>query len=292
MKFLILFAIWLAPAVGFSHYAIATGDRDRERLHILNELYNASSLSLLELEPGLRVLTIGCGIGLLEIEMAKKVGSSGKVLGTDVSLEQLKIAEDYATGAKAENLEFLQLKVEDIDQIQGRFDRIHCRFVLSHIPMEKTERIIPILYNLLAPNGRLVLEEIATLRSFACDPPNGAYEKWVRINEKQFAAQQSDDSPGEKIASFLQKQGYSFASHSLQPILRTEREKSILSLGVRSVKERLLKMGWISEAEIEDTIDRLEEMEKDPSIFPRYCETKQMVVQGANCFNKSITDDD
>ena len=49
----------------FSSYPIATGERDLERLQILNELYNPSTLYLLELKPNIRVLTIGCGIGLL-----------------------------------------------------------------------------------------------------------------------------------------------------------------------------------------------------------------------------------
>ncbi len=282
MKFLILFAIWLAPLDVFSQYIVATGDRDRERLHILNELYNPSSLSLLELEPGLRVLTIGCGIGLLEIEMAAKVGSSGQVLATDNSLDQLKIAEQYAQAAKAENIKFLQLSASDAAeaaQVQQRFDRIHCRFVLSHMPIENAEKIIPILYNLLAPDGLLVLEEISTLGTLVCVPKNAGYEKWVDIFEKQFAAQNSDYSPGEKMVGFLQRMGYLFTAHSNQPILQNEREKSILALGVRSLRDRLLKAGFASAAELAETISLLEEMERDPSLFPRYCEARQMVVR-------------
>ena len=69
----------------FSSYALSTGEQDRERLIILNELHNPLSLHSLEINPGMRVLTVGCGIGLLELEIAKKVTQEGLVIATDIS---------------------------------------------------------------------------------------------------------------------------------------------------------------------------------------------------------------
>ncbi len=272
-----IFFIVLAPIYVFSQYAIATGDRDRERLHILNDLYNSSSLSLLELEPGLKVLTVGCGVGLLEVDIAKKIGPVGRVLGTDKSGEQLKIAEQNGKGL--ENLQFSQIDIEDTWQLTEKFDRIHCRFVLSHYPIEKGERVIPILFELLAPGGLLVLEEIATLGSLYCEPPHAGYDRWVEVFEKQFAVQHSVYSPGERIADFLQNQGFSFSARSHQPVLKNHREKTQLLLGVRSLQERLISAGAYTSAEIEEIASLLEQLERDPSAFPRYCEAKQIVIR-------------
>jgi 2-polyprenyl-3-methyl-5-hydroxy-6-metoxy-1,4-benzoquinol methylase len=162
-------------------YALATGKQDEERLTILNELHNPSTLSKLNIIPGVRILTIGCGIGLLEQEMAKKTTPDGYVLGTDISEEQILIAKQNCESENLKNLEFLQLGVLNIDQVSGTFDRIHCRYVLTHLPWGKILEIIPLLYSKLASGGFLLLEECATIDSLFCEPPHLGYDKWEML---------------------------------------------------------------------------------------------------------------
>jgi ubiquinone/menaquinone biosynthesis C-methylase UbiE len=259
-------------------YALVQGWEDQERLSILNDLYNPSSLPLLSLSPGMRVLTIGCGTGILELEIAKKIGSTGTVLATDVSSEQLKIAEKNCQNKAVHNLKFLQMNVFDIDQILGSFDRIHCRFVLSHLPWEKVMQILPILYSKLTPGGLLVLEEIATLESLACHPCDPGYDKWKECIQKQFVLQKSDPSAGKKIYQYLSDEGYEVSYFSHQPSLVTQREKTILSLGVGSVSKKLLENQLISEEEIEEMLLLLHELEQNIAKTPSYCEVSQMVI--------------
>lgn len=259
-------------------YALATGKRDQERLTILNELHNPSSLALLNIAPGMRVLTIGCGIGLLELEIAKQTSSEGFVLGTDISEEQLLIAEEHRKSRNVNHLQFLKMDVLDIDQIPGHFDRIHCRFVLTHLPLETVFQILPILYNKLAKGGFLLLEEITTVNSFHCIPPHLGYDKWKKIVEKQFVAQKSDMSPGEKTFQYLQSQGYSVSLSSHQPVLSTPREKSILSLGILSISQSLLQKQLASSEELEETVTLLHQLEQDSRFFPRYNPVSQISV--------------
>ncbi len=49
-------------------------------------------LNWLEIQQGQCILDVGCGIGDQALEMAKKVGASGKVFGTDLSETMIKIA--------------------------------------------------------------------------------------------------------------------------------------------------------------------------------------------------------
>lgn len=276
--FFICFQILFVAKV-FSSYQIATGERDLERLCILNELYNPATLPLLEVKPNIRVLTIGCGIGLLEAELAREIGPGGSILATDISSDQLAIAKQYAEKAKLFNLSFMQLDVEKVDLLSGPFDRIHCRFVLSHLNLEKIYTAIPRLYNILAPGGLLLLEEIEALDSLACEPFHHAYETWKNLIFRQFTAGGSDFAPGRKIRDFLPATEYSATFSFFQPILYSPREKSILSLGVESVKEKLLTAHVVSQTEIDELINGLKELENNPSVLPRYCEARQIVIR-------------
>ncbi len=261
-------------------YAIAQGEKDQERLTILNELYNEASLNLLKINPGMQILTIGCGIGLLELEIAHQTAPTGNVLATDISQAQLLIAEKNRQDASSDNLQFLQIDAASIADMPGKFDRIHCRFILSHLPWEQVIPIIHMLYNKLSPGGLLVLEEIASIYSLDCRPfSHPGYDKWKLGVEKQFALQQSHPSLGNRLYQYLQEAGFSATYSSYQPVLSTPRQKSILSLGIRSLSNRFLQEKLITQQEIDEMISLLQELEENPFFFPYYFEAGQITIQ-------------
>ncbi len=260
-------------------YALSTGNQDQERLTILNELYNESSLQLLNLDPGMRILTIGCGIGLLELEIAHKITSKGFVIATDISFEQLLIAEENKKNAGLRQLQFIQMEALDIEKIPGQFDRIHCRLVLTHFPLEKALQVIDLLYNKIAPGGFLLVEEIATLDSLYCEPVHVGYEKWKIEVQKQFILQHSDSSPGKKIFQYLQDRGHTLSYSSYQPILSTLREKSLLSLGVHSISKKCLDEQLTTPEATEEMLSLLYQLEQDSNFFPRYSELSQIKIE-------------
>ncbi|MCE5319074.1 MAG: class I SAM-dependent methyltransferase [Parachlamydia sp.] len=257
-------------------YILATAGEDEERLTILNELHNPSSLSALKIESGLHVLTLGCGIGLLELEMAKLAAPSGHILGTDISQKHVAIAQQNA--ARACNLEFRSLDALQIDQVPGLFDRIHSRYLLTHLPWEKIVQILPMLYAKLAPGGFILLEEVASLDSLSCAPSHKGYEKWKLTAIKQFSLQNSDLSPGKKILQHICEQGWKATSTSYQQILSTPREKSILTLGVLSARSRLLNANLYTASEIEEMVKQLRDLEQNPHVTPRYNEVIQIKI--------------
>lgn len=56
----------------------------------------AEYLDLLGLQPGQRVLDVGCGSGVVTRDMARRVSPSGRAVGVDPSGEFLTIARDLA----------------------------------------------------------------------------------------------------------------------------------------------------------------------------------------------------
>ena len=79
-------------------------------------------------KPGERVLDVGCGNGFTAIELARRVGETGKVLGLDLSHPMLKDAAVRAQAAGFPLIRFLQgdAQTERLDPIY--FDLVFSRF--------------------------------------------------------------------------------------------------------------------------------------------------------------------
>jgi SAM-dependent methyltransferase len=78
-------------------------------------------------EPGDRVLDIGCGFGDASLQMAKRVGPSGEVLGVDAAERFIEAAQLEAAEAGVQNVRFA---VEDAQHmsLDGEFDYAFSRF--------------------------------------------------------------------------------------------------------------------------------------------------------------------
>ena len=122
----------------------------------------------LAVSPGERVLDVGCGPGFYLSELVTEVGTSGSLVGVDMSPSMLAIA-----AAKTEqhpNVELregnaLQLPVDD-----GDFDAALCVQVLEYV--EDATDAIAEIRRTLRPGGRVVLWDVdwATLSWHSSDP--------------------------------------------------------------------------------------------------------------------------
>ena len=83
-----------------------------------------AALKLAHAQPGERVLDIGCGAGVTSLMLAETVGSSGRVLGVDVSQPMLALARSRA---QARNIQFVEADAS-LYSFQPEFDLIFSRF--------------------------------------------------------------------------------------------------------------------------------------------------------------------
>ncbi len=121
----------------------------------------------LRLEPGMRVLDIGCGMGADSFDVAAIVGPDGLVTGVDFS-ENL-IAEATRRAA-ARNLPVV-FEVGDAQSLRfpdGTFDAVRTERMLMHVPNAK--QALSEMARVLRPGGRMAVHDFDWDSQF-CDSP-------------------------------------------------------------------------------------------------------------------------
>lgn len=100
--------------------------RMQERVDRLLEPIGRIALDALELRTGHKVIDVGCGCGSTTVELARRVGPSGRVVGVDVSSPMLSRASDLCA-----KLDRVELRLEDAQTAQldeAEFDAVFSRF--------------------------------------------------------------------------------------------------------------------------------------------------------------------
>ena len=110
----------------------------------------------LAIQPGMRVLDIGCGWGGLALYLHEKTGA--EVLGITLSEEQLKVARTRAAAAGvADKVTF---ELIDYRRVTGQFDRIVSVGMFEHVGPRHYRGFFLKCRDLLTPQGVMLLHTI------------------------------------------------------------------------------------------------------------------------------------
>jgi 2-polyprenyl-3-methyl-5-hydroxy-6-metoxy-1,4-benzoquinol methylase len=112
----------------------------------------------LALEPGMRVLDLGCGPGRLTIPLAKQVGPNGEVTAFDIQPGMLQRVRAKARTENLGNIRFVQGRTGEGKLGCDRYDRVLLVTVLGEIP--DREAAMREIFNCLKPGGMLSVTEV------------------------------------------------------------------------------------------------------------------------------------
>jgi cyclopropane-fatty-acyl-phospholipid synthase len=135
----------------------------------------------LHLEPGLRLLDIGCGWGGLAQFAAERYGV--EVLGVTVSQEQARAAQQKCSGLPVE------IRLQDYRGLHEPFDRIVSIGMFEHVGYKNYRTYMSVVDRCLKDDGLFLLHTIGGNTSVTtCDPwleryifPNGMLPSAVQI---------------------------------------------------------------------------------------------------------------
>jgi arsenite methyltransferase len=84
--------------------------------------------------PGHSVLDVATGTGNILIEAAKRVGTSGAVIGIDIAAELLKIAQQKIQAEHLSNVRLIEVDAEAYQPASNHFDAIYCSYAIVLFP--------------------------------------------------------------------------------------------------------------------------------------------------------------
>lgn len=240
-----------------AHYVFDNAHREtRERFPALSDLYDDETVRCLQavgVASGWRCLEVAAGGGSIAQWLAGQVGTSGRVLATDLDTRFLESLADPV----------LEVRKHDIarDPLPDpAFDLVHARLILVHLP--EREHALAKMVGALKPGGWLVCEEFDSL-SMSADPvlhPDECALKAHAAMQRVMASRGANTRYGRDLEARMR-------AHGLVDI-RAQGRMAMWhggSTGARlfranfeQLREEVLRLGLLTQAELDDDLARLD----------------------------------
>jgi cyclopropane-fatty-acyl-phospholipid synthase len=162
-----LFELFLDPGLTYScGYALNPSDSSTQLQY--NKLDRICRK--LELQPGERLLDIGCGYASLLIHAARHYGATG--VGITTSRSHSEIGAERVRDAGLQDR--VEIRLADHRSMSGGFDKIASVGMLEHLPLEEYRRYFGGIANALPPHG------LALIHFIGCNAPRSRHDPFIQ----------------------------------------------------------------------------------------------------------------
>lgn len=110
------------------------------------------------IEPGEKVLDVGCGTGTLATEVARRVDATGRVFGIDPGEHQIARAR-FKAARRGLSIEFQIGMIEHLDFPDQTFDVVLSTIMMHHLSDTLKRQGLAEIARVLKPGGRLVIAD-------------------------------------------------------------------------------------------------------------------------------------
>lgn len=179
------------------------------RAHATRTIANSAAYLEPHLEPGIKLLDVGCGPGSVTAEFAARVGPTGSVLGIDYSDEVIERARrDFgASGAVFETMDLYSLDSND-----DEFDLVHAHQVLQHVsdPVAALRE----MHRVTRPGGIIAVRD-ADYAGMHWAPESPLLTKWLATYRAVAQANDAEPDAGRHLVRWAREAGLSDVTPSI-----------------------------------------------------------------------------
>jgi len=117
------------------------------------------TIALARIQPGDRVLEVGCGTGDVAIAACAPAGSDGAVSGIDAGPEMIAVARAKAARAGVA-VDFRLEPIEALTYPDATFDIVLSSLMMHHLPDDLKRQGLAEIARVLKPGGRLLIVDV------------------------------------------------------------------------------------------------------------------------------------
>ncbi|PTU17394.1 hypothetical protein P175DRAFT_0445685 [Aspergillus ochraceoroseus IBT 24754] len=165
-------------------------------------------------QPNIRILDSATAEGTWLIDLAQSVPSSATLIGTDIAPQHF-----AAELGRPSNVQLLTHSILDTwpVELQGSFDVVHQRFVLTVASNETGPDAVRKLFACVKPGGWIELHE-GNMLSIQEGPEHAAFTTFRDIMVNAWAAIGNQPSPGSYLVTWLKEAGAVDIQEDIQTI--------------------------------------------------------------------------
>ena len=239
-----------------SVYIHGTAPSEQSRLAALNRLTNRAFIDFLGIEPGLRVLEVGSGLGILAAEVSASA-EGVRVVGVEISADQIGAA------AASPGVEYVQGDAHELRFADGSFDLVYARYLLEHVG--DPVGVLGEMRRVTRAGGRVaVMENDVSLLRF--DPPCPAFEEVWSLFARYQSQLGGDAEIGRRLYRLFRAAGLARVELSFQPEIHWHGSPGFdawvenIAGNIASAEGGLIESGACSRTRIDQAMQELAEL--------------------------------
>jgi SAM-dependent methyltransferase len=245
-------------------YVIRGGQLGYERLAVLARSWEPTTSNLFDrigVTSGMRCLDLGCGGGDVTLELARRVGPDGLVVGVDMDAVKLDLARQAAATQGLANTEFRELNVYEWAET-SLYEVVYCRNLLQHL--SRPVDVLRGMWAAVGEGGTIAVEDADFEGSF-CDPPHEGFNFWVETYQRVLERNGGDPLSGRKLHRRFTEAGIPAPDVAVvQRIDRTSEARMMPHSTIEATAEAIIREGIASADEVRAALSSLKDFASDP----------------------------
>lgn len=238
-----------------SEYILGDADEELRRLEAQHAIWGDETGKLLDragFTDGDRLLDLGCGPGLTTLDLAARVGPTGRVVAIDSSQRMLAVLDRETRRREQNNVRSIHADAGALPPDLGQVDGVFLRWLLCFL--DEPHAVIEQAARCLTAGGRIAVMDYFNYMAIAIQPSSQLFTRVYRAVFESFENPGGGLEVGRRIPGLLASHG--IAIHSIEPICGIGRPGTPIWRWLSDFQENympaLVGRGFLTAAEVKE----------------------------------------